>query len=253
MKTIKRLVRTTLNRFGYDIVSMTPASSPRNPLVDQLITHDISVVFDVGANIGQFARQLRDYGYAGKIVSFEPVKASFDRLSERARADSHWKALNIALGAFPQTVKINVSRNSVSSSIRPLEEKILAIEPAAEYVSVDLVRVESMDNLFTKYSRSGDRTFLKLDVQGYENEVLKGAQRCLREFRGVLLEASLSPVYQGEWLFHDVVEYFLSRGFILSHLENVFEDQSAGQLLQVDALFWRTVATAGKNGPETGV
>lgn len=175
-----------LNRLGYDVMRWSGKTQPRNSLVEQLDARGISVVLDVGANIGQFGEMLRRSGYRKRIVSFEPVSASFALLNVRAAVDPQWEVVNVALGASSQHSRINISRNSVSSSIRELEQKTLLAEPKVEYVHSEVVVMEPLDSLFTQFVAKSDRSFLKVDIQGYENELLKG-----RSMPWIALRASL--------------------------------------------------------------
>lgn len=239
MNFVKRLAQSIFRIAGYDVRRIRPPQHPVNKLIHQIARRGIDVVFDVGANTGQFARELRSVGYAGRIVSFEPVRATFAQLASNAGLDPQWDAINCALGATEGTATINVSRNTWSSSIRPLAKGIVQIEPAVEYVSQELVPMRTLDGLFANYVRDGDRVFLKLDVQGFENEVLKGASQCLRKCEGALAEASLTPVYQGEWLLDTMLHHLRTNGFTLFDVVEAFRDPNSGQLLQVDVLFWR--------------
>lgn len=253
MKPIKNIIRYAFNRFGYDIVRVP--SPPRNTLVEQLVARGISVVLDVGANIGQFGVLLRRSGYRNRIVSFEPVSASFSLLKARAAAEQQWKAVKVALGASSKRLRINISRNSVSSSIRELEQKTLLSEPEVQYVHSEVVAIEPLDNLFAQFVTMSDRSFLKVDVQGYENELFKGARQSLACIEGVFVECSLSSLYKGEWLFPDVLAFFSSQGFFLSSIEPEFSDPETGELLQVNTLFWRNnsslVSASGGSGLES--
>lgn len=240
MKIIKKLIRNSLNNLGYDIIRLSDQIHPHNFLVDQLIDRKISVVLDVGANIGQFAQNLRHFGYRNRIISFEPVSVSFERLKAQADMDPFWEAVNLALGASSCQTDINVSRNFVSSSIRDIEKKTLAAEPSVEYFYTESIKVEPLDSILSRFIISTDRLFLKVDVQGYENEVFKGAINTLSHFEGIILECSLSSLYKGEWLFNQVLDFFTLRGFILSGIEPEFFDSRTGELLQVNTLFWNT-------------
>ncbi len=244
MKLVKNLVRRSLNRLGYNIVRLSKPVQPTDPLVDQLNARDISVVLDVGANIGQYAQWLRHFGYRQRIVSFEPVSAAFEQLEAQAASDALWEAVNFALGDSSYPAQINVSRNLFSSSIRDLEQKTLEAEPSVEYLYSEPIVVEPLDSVFGCFASPADRVFLKVDVQGYENQVFQGAQQSLSRLEGVILECSMSRLYKGEWLFHEVVGFFASRGFILSNIEREFCDHRTGELLQVNTLFWNASRNA---------
>ena len=81
---------------------------------------------------------------------------------------------------------------------------------------------------------------LKIDVQGFEKKVLAGAEASLQKIKIIQLEMSLVPLYQNEWLFHEVLEYLTQKGFQLYSLENGFFNKETGQLLQADGIFINT-------------
>lgn len=238
-KALKKQIRRALNRFGYDIVRLATPARPRSALVDGLVNRNISVVLDVGANTGQFAQWLRRSGYQNRIVSFEPVSAPFSELQANAESDPLWYVENLALGSEVHRAQINISRNSVSSSILELESRTLEAEPSVEYIDSEAIDVDQLDNVLPRLVTPVERVFLKLDVQGYEREVLRGAEQSLPRLEGLVVESSLSSLYKREWLFPDVLEYFSSRGFYISSIEREFSDQRTGELLQVNAVFWR--------------
>jgi len=96
-----------------------------------------------------------------------------------------------------------------------------------------------LDEIFDRHFDQ-NCALLKMDVQGYEEAVLRGAHRSLSMVRGVQLELSLVPLYEGAWSFSDAVEHFQASGFELVSLEPGFYDHSTGRLLQVDGIFMRS-------------
>lgn len=244
MSIINNLARKALNKLGYDLVCQSRLNQANSPLVDQLIERNITVVLDAGANIGQFTKMLRHFGYCNRIASFEPVSQAFQHLRIQADSDPNWEAVNLALGASSHRTLINVSHNLVSSSIRDLEDKTLTAEPSVEYFASEYINVEPLDNILPQFLATSDRPFLKVDVQGYENEVFAGANNCLQYFNGIILECSLSSLYKGEWLFSQVLDIFAQNKFIFSGIEPEFVDPRTGELLQVNALFWNSRCSA---------
>ncbi len=81
---IKNFLRRHLRKMGWDIRRFSPQNSEWSRLVQQLQVHDVDVVFDIGANIGQFAQNLRNSGFEGRIVSFEAATAAYGELLSRA-------------------------------------------------------------------------------------------------------------------------------------------------------------------------
>ena len=120
---IKRIGRV----FGVDLRKYSPESSDDARMMRMLSYHNIDLVFDVGANIGQYAEYLRYLGYSGRIVSFEPLSSAYSRLITTAKKDSLWEvAPCAALGSRDGEIKINVAGNSVSSSALPMFDSHLS-------------------------------------------------------------------------------------------------------------------------------
>ena len=116
--------------------------------VGLIASRKIDLVLDVGANTGQFGKSLRQIGYRGRIVSFEPMKAPFAALQRSASADPLWACHNIALGDVDETAVINVSANSHSSSLLPVNPRSLQIEPSIAYVGQEEIGIRRLDGLF---------------------------------------------------------------------------------------------------------
>src|SRR5215210_642812 len=108
---------------------MAPHSLPG--LIDFLEARSIDLVFDVGANDGHFGLWLRECGYRGRIVSFEPIRAVFDLLKARADEDGDWEAHPVALGERPGKAVINVAELSVFSSLLRHRAAATTFDPAA--------------------------------------------------------------------------------------------------------------------------
>jgi FkbM family methyltransferase len=205
-----------------------------------LAVHDINVVLDVGANTGQFARNLRDAGFKGRIVSFEPSELAHSKLLKAAKMDPQWTvAPRGAIGDHDGKVTINISRNSVSSSLLPMLATHLAAEPESCYVGTEEVELHRLDTIAADFASDHDHTFLKLDVQGFEYEVLQGAPCLLKRICGIQLELSLVPLYQGQQLFDPMLHWLQELGFELWSLVPSFVDWNTGRLLQADGIFFR--------------
>src|SRR4051812_7639733 len=114
---LERLVRRTANRFGVDIHRHRPMDSDVGRLAMMLASNGVDVVFDVGANVGQFAQSLREAGYHGGIVSFEPLSAAHAQLLRASKGDVDWQvAPRMAIGDHEGEIEMHISGNSVSSS-----------------------------------------------------------------------------------------------------------------------------------------
>lgn len=206
----------------------------------QLLEHyGVTVVIDVGANDGGYARELREFGYSGRIVSFEPLGDVYDRLLEAASCDDHWTAIRSAVGDTTGRVVMNVAGNSTSSSVLPMLERHKKSAPTSEYVGTEDVPIVRLDDVWHCHTAVSDVTFLKVDAQGFERQVLDGALRSLPCFAGVQLEMSFVPLYEGAMLFPEAMERLTSTTFELVSLEPGFSDPVSGRMLQADGVFMR--------------
>lgn len=236
---LKAVIKSIARKFGYIIAAYDPARDPIEIRRLLFETHNVDLIFDVGANAGQFAQQLRRSGYEREIVSFEPMSAAFDLLKEAARKDSGWKVRQCALGAAVGTSEINVSGNSWSSSLLDMANAHAKAAPESVYVAKELIDVKTLDAVYSEYATEATRPFLKIDTQGYTEQVLAGAKRSLEKINGMLVEMSLVELYLDEPLVGDVVKMLYEKGFTLLSIEPEFVDPKTGQLLQVNGLFSR--------------
>jgi FkbM family methyltransferase len=203
--------------------------------------HQIDLILDVGANTGQFALSLRtQMGYRGRIISFEPMAAAHEELVKAANGDTLWEvAPRAAIGSRPGTVTLHVAGNSLSSSLLPMLEMHAAAAPESRYVREETVPVVTLDAVVADRLRGGERTFLKIDTQGFEAEVLRGAIQVLARCSGVQLELSLVPLYAGQVLIFDLWQQMNDAGFELWSIDPMFVDPKSARILQVDATFFR--------------
>jgi FkbM family methyltransferase len=210
-------------------------------------THGISLVLDVGANAGQYARGLRHSGYGGRIVSFEPVRSAFHQLRRSAARDPRWQTENLALGRRDGSATIHVSGDTRASSM--LEMLPLHREVAGYFGSVgsEIVEMRRLDSVFDRHAHPGDRVFLKLDVQGMEPHVLAGAKGSLARIAGIQIELSLTPLYRGELGIVPMLGRLQRAGFSLMSLEYGFCDPRTGQMLQVDGILFRPLRENGRS------
>ncbi|MFJ5995787.1 FkbM family methyltransferase [Streptomyces sp. NPDC092370] len=226
--------------FGID-VSRFPACSPENRLVQLLSHFEVDVVIDVGANRGQYGAMLRRFGYRGRIVSFEPLNGPLEMLHRRAATDALWTVFPYALGDDDSTVIINVSGNgAASSSILPMLPRHLDACPESGYVDSQEITQRRLEAVWPEVTRPGDRVFLKLDVQGYEEAVLRGAGDHIHDCVGLQMEVSCVPLYEGGLQLAEALDLAQRRyGLTLMGVVPGFADQRTGQMLQCDVMLFR--------------
>lgn len=211
--------------------------------VQMLDYFNIDCVVDVGANDGGYASAIRSDGFSGRIISFEPLSKPFASLQKRAANDGCWDVYQYAVGDATGDVTINIAGNSaLSSSILPMLNSHADAAPSSRYVDKETVRQDRLDCLLPELGVSADqRTFIKIDVQGYEAAVLDGASGLLRDggVFGMQLELSLIPLYEGAMTYRDGLDRVEAYGMSLMDVSPVFTDPTSGRLLQADAVFFR--------------
>lgn len=237
---LKPTIKSAFRKFGFDIHRFCPSTSPSAQVFFSLQRFEIDLILDVGANQGQFASEMRSAGYMKKIISFEPLSAAHGVLLQTSRGDSNWDVFSrCALGNHNGEIEINIAGNSVSSSILPMLKTHLRSAPESAYQEKEMTPIKTLDSIAERYLCHSRAPFLKIDTQGFEWQVLEGAQYTLPHVKGLLLELSLVPLYEGQHLWQEVISRVEAEGFALWALQPAFTDSSDGRALQMDGLFYR--------------
>lgn len=202
--------------------------------------YSISSILDIGANSGQFSRDLRELGFYGKIYSFEPQTAVFNILKENSKKDKNWIVNNYAIGNFDGKSEINISKNTFSSSLLEMMPEHLLSAPQSKYIGKEEIEVKRLDTVFPEIiTGTKENVFLKIDTQGFEKQVLEGAQESLKQVSGIHLEMSLVPLYKGDTSFENMNSYLNSLGYHLCSIEMEFDNPDTHKLLQIDGIYYK--------------
>lgn len=244
---MKRRVKTTLRKVGIEAHGYIPGSSRDAQLCAAMAHFGIDHVLDIGANEGQFGRELIGSGYCGRIVSVEPITEAHAHLSEVARRQPSWTVHSAtAVGAQSGEIEFHIAANSVSSSALQVLDASVNAAPGSRQVASRVVPLTTVDNLVREHRLPSKGTMLKVDTQGYEWAVLDGAVETLGSFDLVLLELSLTGLYAGQRLWQDMVARMADAGFGVWAFQPEFIDPATGQTLQVNGLFYRSARSKGK-------
>ncbi len=238
MDVIKKLIHEFLKRINLRL-SFYDKSQHRYKKI--IKSHEIGLIFDVGANAGQFALEVIESGFRGRIVSFEPTTNAYNMLKIASNTYENWSIHDrVALGKENTITTINVAGNDAhSSSILEMDEAHEQGAPASAYVGSEEVSLITLDSVFKKYAKNNDKVLLKIDVQGFEEQVLIGASQSLDSIYAVKIECSLVPLYKEGKTYEFYFDLLKELGFKLIDIEPGFTHTTSGNLLQFDAFFVR--------------
>lgn len=229
-------VRNLLNRVGIDVYRYPMLKDPFHVRQQTLAYLGITLVLDVGANIGDYAAGLFGHGYEGRIVSFEPVDTMHSQLSARVSKNPRWSCRKLALGERDGIAEINVAE-TMSSLLS--KSKDASAEVDFCFSSKEKIEIASLDTLAPSLFKADDRVWLKMDVQGYEKAVLQGAVRALPRISAIEAELSFLPYYSGQPLFQEVVALLDAAGFQLWWLNPAAPERRSGRIVEADGTFVR--------------
>jgi len=233
-----RPFKKAVHALGFDVIPYNLHTSPNVLLQTILVNFNIGTVIDAGANEGQYASQIIRYGYKGKIVSFEPVPAVYQVLKQQSDGNPNWTALNLGLGNKEEELMINVSENLVSSSMYQVSSRSIEVEPTSRATRQERIKLTTVDSFFEGAAIDGE-VLLKLDIQGFELEALKGALASLPRIRIVQAELSFVPLYESAPLYSEVIAFLENQGFEIFTFIPAFVDDRTGRTLQSDGIFVR--------------
>jgi FkbM family methyltransferase len=204
----------------------------------------IDLAIDVGANEGDFAAGLRRLGYRGRVASFEPIPEVAARLAERAKGDPLWSVHPFALGDVAGDEVLHVGTVSTFASLHtPSEFGSRQFKTAIGSAREIHVRVRRLDDVLAgelSHAAAG-RLFLKLDTQGFDINVFRGAGAFERRVALLQAELTFQPLYDHVPEFLESCEFFRGRGFRPTGFFPVCEDPANGSLVEVDCLMVRHV------------
>lgn len=229
---LKSALKKVLNSYGYSLLR-TPSLS------DFIRSRKVTLILDVGANVGQYCDFVRSEGYEGEIISFEPLKSAYKALCANRTSDRRWKAVNVALGSACSTAAINVSENTVFSSLRSQSAYATKFDPFARVVRTEEIEIFPLDH-FADEINHHKNIFCKIDTQGFEEEVLKGAKGAIDRFCGIQLELPLARLYEQTWSFSAATKHLEELGFVPAQFRptNCMTDDPASWT-EVDCIFRR--------------
>jgi FkbM family methyltransferase len=239
---LKRTLRKAAYTLGLHVGKFPATDTLQGHLKYFFQRAGINCVLDVGAHQGEFAGSLQEIGYKGRLVSFEPVKANYEILAGKARAERDWLAHHCALGAEDGEQEINIYQQTVFNSF--LSSSEMGTErfgAAVELATKERVRIRRLDQVFRDCIAgiANPRVFLKMDTQGWDMEVLKGASGVLDQIVGMQSEMAVKQIYGGMTGYTAALEHFAKLGFHVTGMFSVSRDTDGLQIVEFECVLVR--------------
>lgn len=200
----------------------------------------LATIVDVGANVGQFSLLASTLHPAARVIAFEPLPEAADRFERLFAGNARVRLHRAALGPARGTATLHVSAHNDSSSLLPIGEAQTRTFPGTGEVATVTVPVGPLSD-FVARAEIAAPALLKIDVQGFELEVLQGAETLLDAFDYVYVEASWVALYEGQALAGEVRDFLVGQGFAPAGEYNR-TDAPDGSPIQADFLFRREAA-----------
>jgi len=226
--------------FGYELKKHYKIAAPTamDALMNAIHHYGIDTVFDVGANVGQFGRELRGAGFKGQLHSFEPVAETFKTLRQACQADANWHPHNLALGAEAGTHTIHVAAASDLSSFNAPNDFGKDRFKGFQSTTQEDVEVSTVDQFIALSKLSGRTILLKMDTQGHDLEVLKGAAQSLFCIPVIQSEIAFQPLYGNMPTHIESFSNFQDCGYGVAALNAVTKTEDLA-VIEMDCLFIR--------------
>jgi FkbM family methyltransferase len=229
---IRKILRKTT---GFDLHRYRPDRDK----FSWLESMNIQTVIDIGANIGQTAKEMRIRFPEAQIYSFEPQKDAFDEMNEAMKGDAKFKAFNIGIGEKKESVTMHKNPYSQSSSILDMADLHRETFPESRGSEENItIQIERLDDVLKVSDLKRDILF-KIDVQGYEDKAIRGSEQVLRASKIVLIENSFLSLYKGQPLFADTYKMLTGLGFTYRGALWQKLDPKTGAVMFEDSLFLR--------------
>lgn len=223
---------------GFDVVRLH--RSPKRTLLG-LAGLDFGTVIDVGANQGQFARLISGFFPSAQLCCFEPLEEPFGKLAAWAKTQKgRVHCFQLALGDREGEAEMHLhEQHTPSSSLLAATGDCHQLYPQTRMERMARIRLSTLDHTLDDILDKLPREILlKLDVQGFEDRVLRGAERVLAQCKAVILEVCLDPLYEGQADFFGLVQLLHNAGFrYAGNLDQAYGDD--GHVVYLDSVFMR--------------
>ncbi|MGB0579777.1 MAG: FkbM family methyltransferase [Limisphaerales bacterium] len=198
----------------------------------------VNTILDVGANIGEFSEWVAKFWPEAKIHAFEPLPCCLSPLQQVAARHPQVSIHEFALGEKSGEAEMFENEFSPSSSLLPMTDRHREIWPKTAKDKPVNVPIRTLD-AFVEENQLSTPTLLKLDVQGFEINVLRGASKALKNVAVILSEVQFDAFYEDQTDFLDLQILLKEHGFRFLEFADERRLNEEHRLVYADAVFVR--------------
>ncbi|MDI6767804.1 MAG: FkbM family methyltransferase [Bacteroidota bacterium] len=230
-------INHVLNKFGVEVYRLNTVERMTRKNSSKWLQHlNINMVLDIGANEGLFTEMIHSIIPTASIIAFEPLPECSKKLHELQQSIPSLSVIPYALGDEERERTIYRNAFLPSSSLLKTEKLHQIAFPYTKHTREELIKISTLDILL-KGNILKRRILAKIDVQGYELHVLKGAVQTLPLIDIIIVETSYFSLYQDQSTFAEVYDFLTKKGFLfIGNFDQMYNPQN-GIVLQGDAIF----------------
>ena len=227
-----RFFRKIIQKTGFDIHRYQKQAD----FWQYLNSLNIKTILDIGANVGQFAKEAREKIPEVMIYSFEPLKEIYQKLNKEFKTDKRFQSFNFALGDKTEKIIMNKSSYSPSSSILSMSDNHKRLFPHTKEHTEEIIYVKRLDDMSINIKL--DREILiKIDVQGFENKVIDGGVNTFKISKVILIENSFIELYKDQATFDKTYQKLKSLDFVYNGSLQQKVNKETGEIISQDSIF----------------
>lgn len=227
-------IKKIVNFFGFNITRYN--KQVENAKYDWIKKYNIKTIIDIGANIGSFTIFINKIFPDATIYAFEPLKDCYEKITLNEKNIKTLKTFNLALGDKKESINIKRSSFAPSSSILVMGETHKNAFPYTTATAIEKIEVDTVDNVLESENLENE-ILVKIDVQGFEKNVLLGAKNTLSNIKIIIVELSFEELYIGSVKFDEIYNMLKKFGFNYSGSWGQLNNPINGKPLQQDAIF----------------
>lgn len=247
MSSVSKLAKTVLRKMGLDVRLVRNVEAYERRTWEEkwaddwrfLENHDIRTIIDIGANTGQFAAMIHRVCPASRILSFEPIADCFEGLQHTLAGIPGSRAFKLALGDTNGPCVMNRSEFTPCSSMLPLTGLVCKDHPDAAKITRENVQVAGLDDVLNGEELAPE-LLVKIDVQGYEDKVMRGGPLTLAKASFVAMEVTFDDEYEGQPSFDVLYRMMADLGFAYRGAAGQYTSKVDHRFMYADAIFENT-------------